>query len=174
MEEMTAATHCARTFAVPALIAILLLPLGAASVAAQPLLQGTRATALAKGCVAIGDVCSAAANRAVGKGQSVQLVLLLGCQAELEQDHSEAAKARANDCFLAALQEAPALSAEELSVGQFKLKETPQGLLLKPDAFAEAVRSRLVSTGAVCGRIVHLYSRYNCITRRLYNLFAMP
>jgi hypothetical protein len=124
------------------------------------------------------DLCRAQSDDAVAKGQSVQLVILRGCQAEFKPAASlgaqaiDAAKDRVTECLELAVRGSKDLPAAELSTGQDTLRKRPALAGLSATALATSLRSRLSQTDSSCSRIKHKYTRYNCYTRRLHDLFA--
>lgn len=127
-----------------------------------------------------GDACRAQSDAALAKGQSVQLVILRGCQAEFkvaatqDADALDAAKDRVTACLGLAVHASTLAADADLVRGQQVLRKRPDLATLDTADFAASVRARLTVADTKCARIKHKYTRYNCYTKRLADLYDTP
>ncbi len=155
----------------------LLLAGGMAGTQARP---GSAALMEAPCALTAADACRAQSDDALAKGQSVQLVILRGCQAEFKAaapqgaDAIDAAKDRVTACLGLAVHGGTAAPDADLVRGQQVLRKRPELVKLDTPNFAASLRARLTAADTVCARIKHKYTRYNCYTKRLGDLYAAP
>lgn len=130
----------------------------------------TKTSLIQQACMVSGQDCLRVGLGGIGKNASIQRVILMACLAEYTATRTAGAKARANRCMMAAVGVANALSITALAAGQSVLREKLAIPLENNEELASLVRSRLLAIPDACGRIKHLYTKYNCLTKRLYKL----
>lgn len=151
------------------------LALAAPALAQSP---ATRQGLMDSPCAATAEaLCRTESDEALAKGQTLQLVILRGCQAEFRvaapqgADAIDAAKDRVTACLELAVRGGAALSSAAILEGHEDLRRIPKFAMQTDSQFVATVRARLSAADTRCSRIKHKYTRYNCFTKALQTLY---